>query len=1275
MNLNSSRKPLSSHTTSDDKTPRPLEAESRILVVDDDAEIRNLLIDFLRFKGFSCDSAADGYEALARLAIESYNLLITDINMPGMTGIELVTKVNVLAPDLPKIIFSGEGQFRDALAAIGASVFAYFTKPLRDFEEFDRVVRRALDQESRTRQMRRLEARVRELEAASIDSANVVPTAGYSEEHYRRLLENQPGAYVVVDDSFRITDLNEPFCQYLGKGCQELVGFDIRSESFNPDLRRLILNCDSDSSLGLAASDVEVVSPLGVKRRFEAKVMLQQSPAGKLRVVYLREVTRQHQSILALRTKNEQLLKIIAETGEPMRLSAATLNNFMDHANAFVFITDLDGNIIEWNGFAERLTGISKYEAASQETLARVFTQFGSEVGPILMESVLRDAQSAEGIEAEISTLGGSKRVFSWNINPLHDLGRVSGAMAIGVDVTTPHRLRHQLEGSNIQLEERVNDQSQMIRRQQERFKHIFEGVQSPIFIASENGRLIEVNPAWLKLFGHKSIAELGDRHFLRDFIQGSHKVEEILTALDRKGFVKDRVVQFRRNSGEIGTILLTITIRNDGHTGVKLYEGVMHDITQLRSYEQKLREQNRDLETRIRARSAELAESEAKFRRLTENSPDVIYRIDIAQMRFDYLSPAVEAVTGFKVAKLMKMGPDWFISRIHAKDSIGILELWGRIGDDISEEEREIHNEYRFLRADGEVVWLADHGVIIKSPHGETLAIEGVIHEITAQKLASNQLAEQASFLEQEVGRRTKELSESEHRYRTLLSEAGDVIFTCDQDGNFTEINHRGEDLLGRKLSEINAVGFHRLLDENSRRLYNRAMQSCIKAGVKPDPYQIEYTTPRGTKLFLEIQSSPLIVDDRVVMVLQVARDLTSRRRAAQAIRTLKEFNEGIIRSMSEGIFIENDEGICEFVNPAMAEMLGYKTSELEGRHTLEFVHPEDRDYVSNQTQLRRLRGFARYEARMLAIDGEEVPVHFSSRTRFDNDAMVGSLSVITDLRNAKEMERRQRYMERLLADERKLADIGQLASGIAHNISSPLMIISGYAQLLRVKYPDTKEFDVIVSQIDKITEIARNMTNKSRSEKDKAVKPININDLLRTELKFLEANQNFKTRIEKDFRFDEGVVTISGIYSDFSQAFSNIINNAIDAMFKGSERKLRIQTFQDTSDIIIEFQDTGGGISDENLSKIFNPFFTTKPALNDAKEGEPSGTGLGLSTAQELMSNYGGRIEVESVMGEGTTFRIVIPVGGRQVTPYGTPTQPDGVPDPVNEPSLLTR
>ncbi len=1223
-------------------------------MVDDDQELLGLLIEFFQFKGYICQSASDGKVAYSKLQTEDFDLLVTDVAMPGMSGIDLATLVKKDKPNLPMVFLSGDSEYFDVVNGLKLNDAHFFTKPIRDLAELDQVVHAAMNRSSSGRQNtdnrgttvlknRKTTKVVLEKERSLVKN----------EKYYRTLFENGNDSIIIINNENKIYDLNQNAVRQFGMTRSELLGKFVDSESFRPELRLFFHQLREVARQSAEVHyESELIRPDGTIRQVEVYSISTLNAEMPEQIVYVRDITDFQRRLQILKTRNDQLLGTLVGLGENARLNSGILNNFLESANAFVFIVDLKSEVLEWNPAAATISGVARNEALNQGTIRRVFKDFDLRVQPVFDNEVFASGKSLENIEFDIVSSDGAPKTLKWNISPIREVNKITGALLVGVDVTSEYKLRKELESYTTQLEVTVGERTRELIQSQERFRHLFDGVRDAIFAAGPKGNLMEVNPGWLQLLGYSSENEVLNRHFLNDFAFEPSQARDLLELLETKSFVQDHLLQLRRCDGSQVTVLVTITSQAQKDRESTTYEGIIRDVTRLKQLEQKIVEHSQNLEGMIKVRSAELAESEAKFRRLIENSPDIIYRIDIQRMKYDYISPAAADITGYSIEKLKSIGPDGFISRIHLKEAQPLLEFWAKLASNESENRGPFYLEYRFIREDSEIIWLSDRGNAVRGPTGELIAVEGVMHDITVQKSATVHLEEHASVLEQEVGKRTAALAESEYRYRMLLGEAGDIIFTSNIEGKIQEINRRGEDLLGRNLNELNSNGFVSLLEESSRRRFNKALMSCFKAGIKPEPFQIEYQNPRGSKFLLELQGSPLIIDDRVILVLMVARDLTSRRRAAQAIRTLKEFNEGIIRSMSEGIFIENDDGVCEFVNPAMAEMLGYKVNEMEGRHYYDFIPAADRDFVSNEREICRLRGFARYEVGLVSATGEEIPVYISSRNRLNDSEFVGSLSVVTDLRHTKEMEGRQRLMERLLADERKLADIGMLAAGIAHNISSPLMVISGYTQLLKTKLTKMKEFDVILGQIDKISEITRNMMIKSRSEQDKGIKPIDINGLLQTELKFLEANLHFKSKVEKQYNLDPNIPKINGVYSDFSQAFSNIINNALDAMFNRPVRRLAVSTKKLANEIRITISDTGGGIPVENIERIFDPFFSTKPPVGDVKEGEPTGTGLGLSTSQQLITNYGGKISVESEPDVGTTFTITLPVIPSQTT-----------------------
>ncbi|MCJ7812942.1 PAS domain S-box protein [bacterium] len=230
-------------------------------------------------------------------------------------------------------------------------------------------------------------------------------------------------------------------------------------------------------------------------------------------------------------------------------------------------------------------------------------------------------------------------------------------------------------------------------------------------------------------------------------------------------------------------------------------------------------------------------------------------------------------------------------------------------------------------------------------------------------------------------------------------------------------------------------------------------------------------------------------------------------------------------------------------------------------------------------------------------------------------------------------------------LLEAQKLEQIGLLASGFAHNLKSPLSGIKGYAQLLKLDQPDCRELGVIVQEVEVMESIINNLMLKSRKGHENKEEAINIDDLLKIELDFLMANMFYKYHVQREIILDKHLPSIQGVYVHFSQSIMNIVQNALDAMYTVEKKMLTVQTRHDDQFIYIDIGDTGCGISDENKNKIFDVFFTSKPTSEEKKGDEPVGTGLGLSSANYLIHQYGGKIDVQSKVGKGTTVTIQIP------------------------------
>ena len=242
---------------------------------------------------------------------------------------------------------------------------------------------------------------------------------------------------------------------------------------------------------------------------------------------------------------------------------------------------------------------------------------------------------------------------------------------------------------------------------------------------------------------------------------------------------------------------------------------------------------------------------------------------------------------------------------------------------------------------------------------------------------------------------------------------------------------------------------------------------------------------------------------------------------------------------------------------------------------------------------------------------------------------------------------------LERTLRQSEKLATIGQLASGLAHEIGTPLNIIGGRAELIKRKIKDRegeqKDLDIIIQQAERITKIIQQLLGFVRKKRPEQ-KGLNIKTLLETTLDFLDHQiQKQGVKVVKDLKDNLPIVT--GDSDQLQQVFLNLILNAIQSMPQGGELRIGASSkwiskegIEDGQQeyVVLSVVDTGMGIEKEVVENIFNPFFTTK---------EDKGTGLGLTVSQGIVQDHEGWIEVESEIGEGSQFRVYLPASERKV------------------------
>jgi signal transduction histidine kinase len=271
-------------------------------------------------------------------------------------------------------------------------------------------------------------------------------------------------------------------------------------------------------------------------------------------------------------------------------------------------------------------------------------------------------------------------------------------------------------------------------------------------------------------------------------------------------------------------------------------------------------------------------------------------------------------------------------------------------------------------------------------------------------------------------------------------------------------------------------------------------------------------------------------------------------------------------------------------------------------------------------------------YNFRARSIDDRELTLNISlaallSKTR----EFEGTLVAIEDVTE-------RVHLEEQLQQSDKLSSIGLLAAGVAHEVNTPLTGISSYSQMLMQQIPSTDPrhqlLEKIYRQTSRASSIVNNLLNFSRVS-DARLAPVRLSQVLDDTIQLLES-QLHNTQIVVERRYAEDLPAAPGNAAKLQQVFMNLILNARDAMPNGG--RLEIEAFVGEASLIISFRDTGVGIAPEHIPKIYDPFFTTKQI--------GKGTGLGLAVSYGIFQDHGGHINVESKPGEGTLFRITLPL-----------------------------
>jgi PAS domain S-box-containing protein len=488
------------------------------------------------------------------------------------------------------------------------------------------------------------------------------------------------------------------------------------------------------------------------------------------------------------------------------------------------------------------------------------------------------------------------------------------------------------------------------------------------------------------------------------------------------------------------------------------------------------------------------------------------------------------------------------------------------------------------------------------------------------------------------------REKLEAERRYRDLFDSIQEGAFFCDPRGRMVDANHAlvqmlgcadREELLARNLFEdlLLPEGRGRLLEElrNTDILRNRETELRRQNG-RPLEALLHVSAVRDTGGNL-VQYRGLILD------------ITDQKNSRAALRRERDFNWSILNHTQNIILVLDASGCIAYVNHRAAE-IGYSVEALQGLPLARLIHTSHRPIFQEALRAVLESGAVqRLELPFLRREGNvtRFVVHLSSMREKSGDPD-SAVVVMTDITEAS-------LLQAKLAHAEKMAALGQLVSGVAHEVNNPLSGIVGFTDLL-LENPELPDFarenlGIILQEAERTRLIVQNMLRFAR-EMPPQRELVQINTVLRQTLKLRSyglANRN----VEILERLAENLPVVVADPHQVEQVFLNILNNAFDAIEQcGRSGRIEVETLASAEHVEIYFRDNGPGIS--NADRIFEPFFTTKPV--------GKGTGLGLSICYGIIQAHDGEILCRNnANGEGCTFLIRLPAAA--ISSLGMPAE----------------
>jgi PAS domain S-box-containing protein len=729
--------------------------------------------------------------------------------------------------------------------------------------------------------------------------------------------------------------------------------------------------------------------------------------------------------------------------------------------------------------------------------------------------------------------------------------------------------------------------------------KKTFATSPDAITVSDLNGNIVECNEQTLNMHGYSSKEELIGKSALELIAKKDHKnaMENLKKTLEQ-GSVRNIEYAFLTKDGREFPAELSASLIKDFSGKPTGFVAITKDVTERKKAEDALRK------------------SEIKHRTLFENLPQKIFFKDKNSV---YISCNENYSGDLKIKSNEITGKtdyDFYPKELAEKYRVDDQRIMK------SGKTEDIEEEYI---QDGHKIFVHTVKTPVKDENGNVVGILGIFWDISERKKAEEELI----------------------RLSNAVKMSADSIVIGDLDAKIIDVNEVTLKMYGtdNKRDIIGKSSFDLIAPEDREKALAGMKEVLEKEYSKDREYNI--IAKDGSRIPVEMNTAIMKdADGKPIGFVAISRDITERKEMEEKLRQYSEHLEELVQKRTEELLesekrysvlveeardivaIIQDEKIV-FVNRKGSEVMGYSQEELIGLPYENIVTEKYRQLV-NESYKRRMLGEmapSTYEVELISKTGEHVPTELGV-TRIDHQGRPASLIFGRDIRERKQLEGQHLKLE-------KLATMGELATMVAHDLRNPLTSIRNASFYIKNTCPNraTAECKTALEMFDIIeqeTVFANNIINDLldfAAKRPLQKKRQNINEIIEDSL--TKGNIPRNTEVERNFK--KAIIGIDE--KQLERVFLNLIKNAVQAMPDGG--KLAVTTKETKDNVEIIFADTGVGISEENMSKLFTPLFTTKA----------KGIGMGLAICKNIVEQHNGTIEVKSKVGQGTTFTIKLP------------------------------